>query len=178
MRWTNHIDSIINSVSKISDVLMKFKYKLDRSILQKIYFNYARPKLKYAHIIWDKCSDYNKQKLDDIQLLFARIVTVRRYVSKLKFMYRLKSKLVPEYLSELLPKTRYVTVNYGIRSSRSLNLFRCRTQRFLGSSLSDGVRKWNHISPELKIRDTLHEFKSKVCSLSKIDPMYLALRGS
>ena len=67
LKWTNHIDNIISSVSKISDVMMKLKYRLDRVTLQQIYVNFVRPKLEYAHIIWDDRCEYSKSKLDSVQ---------------------------------------------------------------------------------------------------------------
>ena len=75
LKWTNYVASIIKGVSKLSDVMQKLKYKLDRRTLENIYFTFVRPKLEYASIIWDDCIEGDKLKLENVQLGFARIVT-------------------------------------------------------------------------------------------------------
>ena len=75
LKWTNHVASIIKGVSKLSDVMQKLKYKLNRRTLENIYFTFVRPKLEYASIIWDDCTEGNKLKLENVQLGFARVVT-------------------------------------------------------------------------------------------------------
>ena len=75
LKWTNHVASIIKGVSKLRDVMQKLKYKLDRRTLENIYFTFVHPKLEYASIIWDDCTEGNKLKLENVQLSFARVVT-------------------------------------------------------------------------------------------------------
>ena len=71
LKWTNHVASIKKGVSKLSDVTQKLKYKLDRT-LENIYFTFVRPRLEYASIIWDDCTEADKLKLENVQLGFAR----------------------------------------------------------------------------------------------------------
>ncbi len=118
LKWSDHIDILSQGVSKLCDVLQKLKYKLDRETLQTIYFTFVRPKLEYACIIWDDCTEYAKERLENIQPAFARIVTGakrgtshqllynelswptladRRAVAKLKFMYKLFHNIVPDF---------------------------------------------------------------------------------
>ena len=40
-----------------------------------IHFIFVRPKLEYASIIWDDCTEADKLKLENVQLGFARVVT-------------------------------------------------------------------------------------------------------
>ena len=72
LKWTNHVASIKKGVSKLSDVTQKLKYKLDRRTLENIYFTFVRPRLEYASIIWDDCTEADKLKLENVQLGFAR----------------------------------------------------------------------------------------------------------
>ena len=150
LKWTSHVNRIVESVSKMCDVMMKLKYKLDRSTLEKIYLNFVRPKLEYANIVWDDCAGYCKDKIENVQLLCARIVTgakrgthhdllykelqwqtlsERRHVSKLKFMYKLKNRIAPEYLSSLLPNTRSVNVLYNLRHGEDITRLKSQTQK-------------------------------------------------
>ena len=51
LSWSSHIDSILNSVAPMADVLKKLKYQVDKESLEKIYFSFIRPKLEYGNYI-------------------------------------------------------------------------------------------------------------------------------
>jgi hypothetical protein len=51
--WRKHIDMITGKAYKRINILRKFKFILDRKTLEKIYFTFVRPLLKYADVIWD-----------------------------------------------------------------------------------------------------------------------------
>ena len=53
----------------------RLKYELDRKSLEIIYTTFIRPILEYANVIWDNCSDYQKQELEKIQIKAARIAS-------------------------------------------------------------------------------------------------------
>ena len=55
--------------------MQKFKYTLDRKSLETIYITFIRPILEYADIIWDNCTQQEKNDLEKIQLEAARIAT-------------------------------------------------------------------------------------------------------
>ena len=50
-------------------------FKLDRKILETIYFSFIRPSLEYADIVWDNCNMNEKYKLEQIHYEAAMIVT-------------------------------------------------------------------------------------------------------
>jgi hypothetical protein len=56
-------------------MLRKFKIKLNRENLEKIYFTYIRPLLEYACELWDGCTILDLNKIEQIQHEAARIVT-------------------------------------------------------------------------------------------------------
>ena len=53
LSWSSHIDTILNSVAPVVEVLKKLKYQVDKESLEKNYFNFIRPKLEYGNYIWD-----------------------------------------------------------------------------------------------------------------------------
>ena len=53
----------------------KIKFKLDRKSLETIYIAFIRPILEYADVVWDNCSQYEKNELEKIQTEVARIAT-------------------------------------------------------------------------------------------------------
>ena len=40
-----------------------------------MYISYVRPKLEYGSMIWDDCSEFDKIRLENIQLQCARIIS-------------------------------------------------------------------------------------------------------
>ena len=86
-KWTNHIDSILISASKQVDYLRKLKYQLPRTVLNKLYCTYIRPLLEYASEVWDGCNENDANRLEQIQLNAARIVTGLPIFASLNSLY-------------------------------------------------------------------------------------------
>ena len=196
LTWTNHIDNIIKGVGKMGDVLTKLKYSLNRSTLETIYFSFVRPKLEYASLIWDNCSELNKIRLENVQLKFARIVTgakrgtshallyaetawatlaERRKISKLKFMFKIVKGLAPNYLSDILPSRVGDDMQYVLRNDFHLRAFSARTERFKRSILADCVRIWNDLPKCIQNIETLAEFKTSISIEHKVNPLYCGI---
>ena len=57
------------------NVMRRLKFCLDRKSLETIYLTFIRPILEYADVVWDNCTNYEKQELGKIQRKAARIVT-------------------------------------------------------------------------------------------------------
>ena len=69
-----HIDYIKEKAWRIN-IMRKLKYDLDRKSLETIYIVFIRPILEYADVLWDNCTQAEKQELEKIQLEAARIAT-------------------------------------------------------------------------------------------------------
>ena len=183
LKWSNHIDSLVNGISKLCDVMYKLKYKLDRETLQTLYFTYVRPKLEYASIIWDDCTEMAKDKLEHLQLMFARIVTgakrgtshrllynelqyptlaCRRSIAKLKFMHKIINKRAPDYLIDILPLTSSDNNMYTLLSKGELNQHATRAEKFRMSLIPDCIRKWNSLSPDVRTVVSFKEFTNAI----------------
>ena len=95
------------------------EYKLGRKALNNIYFSDIRLILKYAAMVWDSCTAYEKTRLERIQYKAARMVTgltrsvsidkltkeigclslsERRLFQKVVLMYKIISGLAPEFI--------------------------------------------------------------------------------
>ena len=68
-------ENILVSIYKHLNVLRKLKYKRSRENLEKLYLVFIRPIFEYACEVWDNCGVGNYNKLDQLQLEAARIVT-------------------------------------------------------------------------------------------------------
>ena len=66
--WDYHIDLIISKASRRLNILRNFKFKLNRTALQHIYFSFIRPVLEYADIIWYSQSIILKNRVESIQI--------------------------------------------------------------------------------------------------------------
>ena len=68
--------------------MRKLKFKLDRKSLETIYIAFIRPILEYADIIWDNCSQYEKDELEKIQTEAARIAAGATKLISLSNLYK------------------------------------------------------------------------------------------
>ena len=57
------------------NVIRKLKFSLDRNSLETIYIAFIRPLLEYADVIWDNCTQHEKNELEKIHIEAARIAT-------------------------------------------------------------------------------------------------------
>ena len=104
--------------------MRKLKFRLDRRSLEIIYTAFIRPLLEYGDVVWDNCTQYEKDELERMQQEAARTATgTTRLASldslyseikweslqklrndhKLSLLFKMKNNLTPEYLSSLLP---------------------------------------------------------------------------
>ena len=182
LRWAAHVNSMIQSVSKTTDVMQKLKYKLDRQTLQTLYFTFVRPKLEYASVVWDDCTLGQKKMLENIQLLNARIVTGakrgtshqllynetswpllsdRRQSCKLKFMHNIYYNNAPSYLVDSLPPHEATENRYNLRHKDSIVQFNTRIEKFRKSLFPDGIRKWNELADDVRNIENRKDFIAK-----------------
>ena len=111
---------------------------------------YIRPLFEYACELWDNCGIGNSQKLEQLQLEAARIVTglhiftkteilyietgwellsVRRKRRKLQLFYNIVNKNTPNYLCTLIPPTIQSISVYPLRNWN--DIFKYNTMLFI-----------------------------------------------
>ena len=160
--------------------MRKLKFKLDRKSLETIYTAFIRPLLEYGDVIWDNCSQYEKQELEKIQLEAARIdagttklisitalykevgwesLEQRRQTHKLTLFFKMFSHLTPLYLSSLISPSVSDMSRYNLRNSDQLQTIDSRTNLYYNSFRPSTVRAWNSLPSEVKQSQTTHSFK-------------------
>ena len=193
LSWSPHISSMVTSASKVCQVLRGFKHFMDRKSLETIYFTFIRPKLEYACQIWDNCTISDKEALEKVQLLAARIVTgakkgtshvllhqelhwpslsERRNHIKLQFMQKIVHSNTPSYLSDLLPESADHRFNLRTTSSNCYRQYKTRTEKFKGSLFPDLIRLWNNLDAEMKLISDIAVFKAKVVGKVESNPLF------
>ena len=75
MKWNAHIESILDRASRMIGIMGKLKYVFSRPALNQTYISFIRPVLEYASIVWDGCTDEQRNSLEKLQNEIARIVT-------------------------------------------------------------------------------------------------------
>ena len=75
LSWNVHISDLVEQSSRTLNILKSLKYKLSRNALEKIYKSFIRPKLEYADVVWDCCTEGDAKLIENVQLTAARNVT-------------------------------------------------------------------------------------------------------
>ncbi|MCG7879453.1 MAG: reverse transcriptase domain-containing protein [Candidatus Thiodiazotropha taylori] len=179
--WHHHINYITEKAWTRINVMRKLKFKLDRKSLETIYLTFIRPLLEYGDVLWDNCSQYEKNELDKIQNEAARIATGatklvsindlyneiqwesledRRKKHKLTLFYKMKSNLCPTYLSSLVPQTVQNRSRYNLRNSNDLDQVNARTTLYYNSFLPSSIRAWNDLPGAATQIESVNGFKN------------------
>ena len=66
--WHEHLELVKSKAWKRINTMCKLKLQLDRKSLQTIYFSFIRPLLEYADVVWNKCTQFESNELDTIQM--------------------------------------------------------------------------------------------------------------
>ena len=122
-KWAEHINNIYQKATMQIFVLRKLKFILNRNNLNKIYVKYMLPLLEYAGELWNGCCSRDANKLGQLQLEAARIITglanfaskeslyfetgwdtlsCRRRRRKLTLFHKIHNNIAPEYLNDCL----------------------------------------------------------------------------
>ena len=116
LNWKSHTDKIANKISKDIGILNHFKHYLPMQTLRTLYCSMIQTNLNYGNLAWGiECNRLNK-----LQKRTIRTICLSKYndhteglfkerkllkfpdlvwLNSLKFFYKYKHKLLPEYLS-------------------------------------------------------------------------------
>ncbi|XP_053398040.1 transient receptor potential cation channel subfamily A member 1 homolog [Mercenaria mercenaria] len=153
---------------------------LDRNSLEVIYKSFIRPILEYGDVLFDNCTQNEKQELEKIQHEAARIVTGttklvsidkllsevgwetlanRRKKHKLVLFYKMKNNLTPSYLSDLVPSNVGRDHRYPLRNAENSQTMSTHTAFYYNSFLPSVIRDFNALPDEIRNACSLASFK-------------------
>ena len=182
-KWQLHISNIIKSASKVLSSMRLLKFKLSRNTLNNIYITYMRPLLEYASVVWDGCSQNDKEKLEKLQHEAARIVTGltkstsiqkllqeigwvsltdRRTINKLTIMYKHRHNELPSYLHDILTDQIAERTRYNLRNNDNYETIVRRTELFNQSFVPSAVTLWNNLEENIRSSPSLTNFELKL----------------
>ena len=64
---TYNINNVVDKDWTSINKMRTLKFKLDGKSLEKNYLTFIRPLLEYGDVLWDNCSQYEKDELYKIQ---------------------------------------------------------------------------------------------------------------
>ena len=176
--WHRHIKYIKDKAWSRINVMRKLKFKLDRKSLETIYLTCIRPILEYGDVVWNNCTQYEKEELEKIQTEAARIATGatkfislnalfreiqreslqdRRHNHQLTLFYKMHTNLAPEHLTSLVPQPVGAASRYNLRNAYNLQTITTRTNLYYQSFLPSAIRSWNN----LQYNSTCSEFHNR-----------------
>ena len=186
--WHQHITNIAASASKVLGTMRLLKFKLKRKTLNQIYISYLRPIIEYASIVWDNCTNYEKDLLEKIQYDAARIVTGltrsvhlnnllkeigwvsladRRKMQKLILVFKHTNNLLPNYLNNIFPDIVLNSNPYLLRNNLDYATVARRLQIYSTSVIPSSVKIWNELDQDIRESDSLSTFKFKLKKIYK-----------
>ena len=156
LTWKDHIIYTCKRVSKRLGLLYKFKKKLNRGTLSKLYLCWIRPVIEYCSVCYDNLSIYDINQLEKLQRRAAVMCTgalprtetvkiladlgwpllsARRKYSKLILMYKIINRLTPQYLFDDYLKTQNFNTTRHLRMTNRITIPFSRTIKHRNSFL-------------------------------------------
>ena len=191
--WNKHIDMITKKAFSRVNILRKFKFILDRKILETIYITFIRQLLEYADVVWDTKTQILINKLENVQVEAVRIVTGgTRLVSlcnlyietgweKLKDrrerhrtiqFYKMSNNLTPQYLSNLIPQIYGIIHDHNTRHTSRIPPVRPRTSLYANYFIPPSVQLWNQQPENIKSSRSVQMIKSNLQPQNNTKPIY------
>ena len=137
--------------------------------------------MEYASEVWDNCGVGNSNKLDQLQLEAARIVsgltifassiykelsweslTEKRKRRKLQMFYNIQNNNAPRYLCDLILPTIQSTTVYQLCNGSDIIIPCCRLSITCDSFIPSTIRQWNSLNPSLRNMESIAKFKTKL----------------
>ena len=181
--WNSHIMEIYAKAMKRLDIIQHFKFKLDRSALERYYVSYVLPILDYCDIVWSGANDRELDMLDKVQIRAMRIITeatersnvnalyedigwhklgTRRYIHRLIWMYKIINNLSPQYLTDIVPLTVGERQRYNLRARNDISQISAQKQRYFKSFFPSVIKEWNMLPVDIRELPNLSIFKRKL----------------
>ena len=119
--------------------------------------------------MWNNCTEADKTRLENMQLVFARLITgakrgtshqfiykelcwptleERRNNAQIQLIYQITNGISPDYLCNLCPNTVGQNLEINLRNRRNLKNINARTEKYKRSVLVKGFERWNELDQE------------------------------
>ena len=190
LSWSDHINEITTKAMKRVHLLRLFKYKMSRSALHRCYLSFIRPLLEYGDVVFDNCSQNDKNTLENIQYNALRLITgckkgtsrqllleetglctlqTRRTFHKILKFHSIVFKTCPVNLHTFLTRP----LGNSRNTTRARGEFkylghRCRTSYFRYSFFPSSTHLWNLLPSSIRCCSQKALFKCKLTDYLKV----------
>ncbi len=192
-----HIDAAIAKANKRLNGIRRIRFLITREARIILYKSLILPVLEYGNILYDNCTLYLKQRLENIQRQAALICTGafvnssytlllqelgwssledRRKYFRMTTMYSMASKNAPDYLCELMPLLVRDRTDYNLRNSNHISIPKTLHVKTYNSFIPKTIRDWNSLGEIKNCKSVLgfktmykREFFRKTNSIHHID---------
>ena len=192
-KWDEHIKSIINKAHLLLCCLRTYKYRLSRKALENMYKSFILPIFDYGDVIWDGCTKYLSDELENLNLEAIRTIIgavrgtsheklyresglcplqERRRRHKLHFYHKLVNGNAPKYLIDLLPPLMSTINPYHRRRPLERKIPRSRTEVHVKSFFPSTTRLWNELPEYIQASHSIGQLKHFLAREDPIVPSY------
>ena len=193
LKWDTHIIDLISRCRTQVDCLRSYKYRLSRKALETMYKSFILPKLDYADIIWDNCSEILVDQLESVHLDAIRTIIgavrgtshiklytesgfislkERRYRHKLILYHKIVNNNVPEYLISKLPRLVSEINPYHRRRPYERSEPNWDIDIYHKSFFPSTTRHWNDLPENIQSTDSISRLKSYLVRNDYQVPIY------
>ena len=144
-------------------MLLPLKFKLDRKTLETMFMSFVAFTMYYGIELWGGAHDSALLKLEQIFVDGMRLIsgaTARSNIAELFeeiafptfsyrrdfalccMMFKIKNHLVPNYLTEIVPKENRENIQYNLRNSHDITKPMTRTEVLQRSFLPRAIDLW------------------------------------
>ena len=169
LKWDKHFDEISIKANKRLDILNSLSLKLNRKILEILYFSFVRSILEYSNELFSSANNENLGVFDKIQKRAGKIISgairgtpsIKIYTElswkslqsrredKMIILYALRT---PSYLKPIIPQTVKETSQgrYNLRNNSNISQTNTRTEIFRKTYIPATTQFWNNLDDSTK----------------------------
>ena len=186
LSWSAQIDKITKKVNSGLSIIRKLRDIVDYNTLIIIYKSIIQPHFDYCSQVWGCLGKVLSDKLQRLQNRAFRIISREGYETRSKdilnkagffdlqtrreqqlpvVMYKIKHKMLPNYLQDIFVNTQQVHCHNTRQREYNYALPMPNTNAMKKSFGYRGAETWNSLPIELKSQTGLSIFKSKIKQL-------------
>ena len=182
LNWSDHISVIKRKMAKNVSVMNRVRHLLSSSALYSLYCTLILPYLNYCCVVWGNTYKTSLRPLCILQKRAIRICGKAGYRShtmpifhQLKtldiydiidynsmiFMYKVSNNLLTETLFSYFKKVNESHEHNTRKNKNNFNIRFARTTKKASSISVKGPKIWNALKTEVKLCNTIAQFKKK-----------------
>jgi hypothetical protein len=179
LNFKAHVEYVLNKANKKLNFLFRTRRKLPKSTRKLLYCSLVGSNLDYCSTILISCCDNELKKLQKVQSKGLRFIlncpkdTRRKEMldelgwmsvnqkiifNNLTMIFKMKKKLVPDYLCDKLTLSNNVH-DYNTRGCGMLRTVKCEKEKTKRSLLTEGIKHFNKLDIDETLNCDLKKFK-------------------